>query len=84
METHRTLSQIDTDPAYWLNLGKQVGFYLALGLLFGGPVGFFVWKKTGRRWVAIVVGVVAGVIGLLVLGIGYFLIVLCPPEAGCA
>ncbi|MFQ5522170.1 MAG: hypothetical protein ACE5F5_01140 [Acidimicrobiia bacterium] len=80
----RQFLQIDLDPAYWLNLGRRVALYLAPGLLFGGPVGFLVWRKTGSRWVAIVVGVVAGVVGLLIVGYLYFTIVLCPPDARCA
>jgi|FLYL01.1.fsa_nt_gi hypothetical protein len=74
---------IDTDPAYWLGMARRAAFYAAVALLFGGPVGFVVWKKTDSRRGAVVAGVAAGVIGLLVVGLVYYMVVLCPPEAGC-
>lgn len=72
------------DLGYWLNLGKQIGTVLGLGLVFGGPVGFLVWKKTGNRRLAVVTGVATAVVGLLVLAYLYLTVVLCPPEAMCA
>lgn len=75
---------MELDLGYWLNLGRQIGAVLGIGLVFGGPVGFLVWKKTGNRRIAVVVGIVTAVIGLLVLGYIYLTVVLCPPEAMCA
>lgn len=75
---------MELDLGYWLNLGKQIGTVLGLGLLFGGPVGFLVWRKTGKRRRAVVLGLVTAVIGLLALGYIYLTVVLCPPEAMCA
>ena len=69
---------------YWLNLGKQAGVVLGLGLLLGGPVAIVVAKVSGSRMKAVVAGVITAVVALAILAWVYYTVVLCPPSAGCA
>lgn len=74
---------VDLDPVYWLNLGRQIGIVVGLGLAIGGPVGILTWKWTQSRAWVIAVSVSAAVVGLLIVGYIYLTVVLCPPEAMC-
>jgi len=74
---------VDLDPAYWLNLGRQVAVVVGIGALIGGPIGIITWRLTQSRALAVSVGIGAAVVGLVVVAYLYLTIVLCPPGAGC-
>ncbi len=75
---------IDTDPGYWLDILAQAGTVIGLGMMVGGPVGWWVWRRTRRPRRAVVLSLVAAAVWLVVYAYLYFTIVLCPPTAGCA
>lgn len=74
---------IETDPGYWLDMLAQAGTVIGLGMMVGGPVGWWVWRRTGRARRGVIVGVVAAVVWLVVYAYLYFSFVLCPRGAGC-
>ncbi len=74
---------MDFDPGYWLNLGRQAGVIVGIGLVFALPVGYLIWRKTGSRVLTFWVGLAAALSGLLVVAFIYYSAVLCPPGAGC-